>query len=770
MLNELLGGRDAESVMREALSIIHENGPSDADLIEKLTYIKRYENEIFSKHEKKLIYLLGLFYKTSKPTSILEEVYSIFSDSIEQETGKSFTPVQASAYKNIQDKRYFSFSAPTSAGKSYLFRELIQDTEGDIIIVVPSRALISEYYFETVNLVDKDVLVLQFIENINTDNVAKRIFIITPERGTELFKYSDIFDVKLILLDEAQLSEEPVRGMKFDSFVRRSDRVFPKARKVFAHPFINNPEAQLKKHGFHEQSASFNYNFHTVGKIFVSYQNENFQLFSPNNSNATKDISEDIAYNILNDNGTLLVYTAKNKIYDGRYLTEFGKYISLCSEIVNKDALRIIKQLKKFIGAGSTGSDKHSLMLDMMKKGIVIHHGSMPLKARLLVEEFVRANHARICFATSTLNQGINMPFDVVWLDNFRYMDTLTLKNLIGRSGRTTQNIDSFDYGYVIVKSENITTFRSRYNDIVNIESSSLLDEQIENLDIDEIDLVEAIQSDHFDDELNLPDAQVERIKHGEVDSEIKYVLDNFLEDGKPLTVKSYYNMTPYKRNKIKTCFKKIYAQHLRREELVTAESSTLSAAIPLMLWQIQGKSFSEIVSLRHAFLSKKDDRNVILKQLKNGEISDDRAQKELAKITIRFSQIPSSLPNIRHRQVPLYPQDTPVSQLDFDTIVYDTYDYLDKVISLSMVDPICAAFEVYATKTKDSRAVTMRNYIRFGTNDDVEIWLLKYGFSFEDIEWLKKCVKRIDASKIIFNSRVKKLSKLKLETIQRYL
>ena len=46
--------------------------------------------------------------------------------------------------------------------------------------------------------------------------------------------------------------------MKFDAFVRRSERTFPEAKKVFTHPFVENPEAQLRKHQFEENSSFFN--------------------------------------------------------------------------------------------------------------------------------------------------------------------------------------------------------------------------------------------------------------------------------------------------------------------------------------------------------------------------------------------------------------------------------------------------------------------------------------------------------------------------------
>ena len=45
-----------------------------------------------------------------------------------------------------------------------------------------------------------------------------------------------------------------------------------------------------------------------------------------------------------------------------------------------------------------------------------------------------------------------------------------------------------------------------------------------------------------------------------------------------------------------------------------------------------------------------------------------------------------------------------------------------------------------------------MSNYIKYGTNDNTEIWLMKYGFDFEDIEWIKQYVENIDENEIVFN------------------
>ena len=62
-----------------------------------------------------------------------------------------------------------------------------------------------------------------------------------------------------------------------------------------------------------------------------------------------------------------------------------------------------------------------------------------------------------------------------------------------------------------------------------------------------------------------------------------------------------------------------------------------------------------------------------------------------------------------------------------------------------------------------------MSNFIKYGTNDNTEIWLMKYGFDFEDIEWIKQYIVSIDDNEIVFNSKITELSEQKRELIERY-
>lgn len=780
MLSEILFNQEINSdLIKEILFDFHKSGPIDNNHLETLSYLKKYNSKDFEQYESKLMFLMGLFYKTSEPNSFIEAIYNTYAETILEETGHKFTPVQADAYNSIKKYTNFSFSAPTSAGKSFLFQELIKETNGDIIIILPSRALLSEYLIKIKKLVSNETLVLQFIEIVNTKRTKNRIYVITPERGEEIFKNINNLNLELILLDEAQISEEGIRGMKFDSLVRRIDKKLNNIKKVFTHPFVLNPEAHFLKHNITNNIDSETYNQKTVGKIYIEHLDGSFKYFSPFEDKLKgRLLYTNIIKDVIINNGTALIYISKTKIYEGSFIEQFSEYIELCPEITDSKCLYYINKLEEFLGT-KDDRDKSSMLIYLMKRGIVIHHGSIPLKARLIIEEFVNAHHAKICFSTSTLIQGINMPFDIVWINNFKFtgnedQKTLNLKNLIGRAGRTSSSNNNFDFGYVVIESGNKRTFINRLNKESSLSNTSILDDKTDSNNEDFIDIVDAIKNDTFNTELQLTESQIERISAADIDSEIIFILDNFLNKKlEPLTVREYYKLNPVQRKKIKQSFENIYKAHLRRTELTVGEKNVLSTSIPILLWQIQGKSFAEIISLRYAFLSEKDYRRKLRRQLRDNEITLKEFRLLLLKKKVRFSCIAESLPNKSFkRAVPLFSRDTSIVNIDFDKVIYDTYDYIDKVLSLSIKDPVSSSFLLYFQKTNDVRASVLSNYIKYGTNNETEIWLIKYGFSFDEIEKLIEHIDSIDDAEIIFKTSVNEFIKDEdnRKLIERYL
>lgn len=760
---DIINSEAPEVVLSELIHRLHTDGPVDPKDLETLAYLKYFHRETFLAEEKKIMYLLGLFYKTDDPNDLLSLSYSIFSQTILAETGQKFTPVQASIRNKIQYNKYFSFSAPTSTGKSFLFRELIKDQVNDIVIVVPSRALIAEYILAVREIVEgrNDILILQFIDDVNKRKTSRKIFIVTPERASDIFKTPERFNPSLFLYDEAQISEEKTRGVSFDALVRRADRVFPDAKKVFAHPFIVNPEAQLIKHDFDEESDAVAYNQSTVGKIYLGYDRNKskFELFSPfiegchlisNKEDFTKDIVEEI----LLSGGSLLVYISKTSIYEKRFEDDFEYYISLCNIITSPEAIEIVDEIEELIGA----KGKSSELVDLMKRGVVIHHGSIPLAVRFLIEKFTNAGFAKICFATSTLAQGVNMPFDIVWIENSRFSGsnedkTLGLKNLIGRAGRSTSVKNSFDYGYVIVK--NIREFISRFNGTSRLAEQSLIETDPDSVPEDLSEFINAVKNDDFNDSYNLPNCKTKRLESASADKLIKFVLDFLFTEGKIINGNTYQESSDSNRRKLKTALAGIYEISLGRGIFV-GEKTVLSASITILLWQIQGKSFKELLGLRYSYLTNQKQQRKYKKQARRGKITPSTCKKLIDNIAITYSAIPYSLPNSTLKsRLPSRFQYKKMKDFNYDLVVYDTYDFLDKVISFSLSDIFIAAFDQYYVRTSDSRANEMVNYFRYGTNNKKEIWLIRYGFSIEEAELIKTYVVAIDENEILFSTSI---------------
>lgn len=763
LIKRIRQGEDLDNIIHYVKDELYRNGPHSAMILEIVSYFKLFQPEYFKKFEQDIIETMGLFFKHPNVESLTGSVFEIYHQYVKNELGNDYTPMQADILKKIKNLQYFSFSAPTSTGKSFVFRNLISSCSNDVVVVVPSRALINEYFDRLNHIVNiKEVNVLTFVDQINTKHAHRNIFILTPERARELFKNRDWLKIDLILFDEAQLSDEhSVRGLYFDSIVRRALKYFPDAKFVFAHPFIENPEAQLQKNGINlidTTSAYSNYELKNVGQIFYTHDTtaQKFYHFGsdPKVLGMNKlEASFDPIETALRKGGSVLIYVPKSHIYSKEIYSQFQKYISMCPPINNPIALKMINELKDYIGASTT--DKFYYNSDMLEKlscGIVIHHGSMPLTARLLLEHFTQQGFCKICFATSTLEQGINMPFDVVYLDRFEESKTLSVKNLIGRAGRSTSKPE-FDYGSVILRPNAMSRFRKVYRKKNVLSSKSRLDITDDKMDEKYEEYKEAINTGDFSDEYNLTNKDLEKLKSDSVTTIVPTLLD-MMFNGSDFVLPNTVAKEIYED------FQGLYKQYLGRD-LTAAEKFVFDSAIKIMIWKANGKTFSKICQERYAYVSKVSERR-FLSKTGHQEAADN--------LRVRYIAGYNDIPNKELKTFPLFPAETKGRDVDYDRIVYDTYDFLDKLIGFKLSDLFYAIFHQYFIEYQDDRAERLAKLIKYGTEDPDEIWMLRYGFSFEEIEWLKPCVEKIDQTEIRFNEGIQKLSDAQKSSISKYI
>ncbi|MNW33569.1 ski2-like helicase [compost metagenome] len=765
LISKIRDGKEMDKISSYVRINLFEEGPIDTVVLEILSYFKLFQPKYFSTFENEVIESMGLFFKSLKPDTLRGALFDLYNQYIIEQFGENYTPMQANIIKQIRSNQFISFSAPTSTGKSFVFRNLIKMASHDVVVIVPSRALINEYYDKVREIVDiKKVNILTFVDRINIKHSLRNVFILTPERARDLFKNREWLNIDFVLFDEAQLSDErSVRGLYFDSIVRRILKTFPNTKCIFAHPFITNPEAQFKKNEIDLEETSFAYQYQqkNVGQIFFvnDTSTNKFYHIGTNKEIMGKHKLEsnfDPIEKAIKNGGSVLIYVSKKHIYDKTIYAHFNKYINMCLPIQDADGLKMIESLREYIGASKKDKQFYnSEMLEKLSCGIVIHHGSMPLTARLILEQFTQKGFCRICFATSTLEQGINMPFDVVYLDRFESSSSLSVKNLIGRAGRSTSK-QVFDYGSVIVHKSAITSLRKVLMKKEPLSEISHLDIQEDGFDKKYNEFKEAIKNDTFSDEYNLTEADVEKLRSEEVTMIIPILLDMLFQNNDIITT----NTEEVDLKEVYQDFHKLYEYYLGRD-LEAGEKLVLSNAIKIMLWRIRGRTFKSICQFRYAYASRSTERRELYR------VGDNKMAEELA---VKYMCGYHDIPDKNLKKYPLFDSNVKAKDVDYDLIVYDTYDYLDKLIGFKLSDIYYAIFFQFYLEHKDDRALQLAKYLKYGTNSIDEIWMLRYGLTFDDIEWAKKCISSIDENEIVFNKNIYELEKEQLKVIEQFI
>jgi hypothetical protein len=740
------------------LEELHREGPKNADVLETLALYKRFHPEHFKELEEQIIAALGLFYKIPEPTTIYALLLSAIGRQHLKEFGERLTPVQASVRRAINNNQYISISAPTSAGKSYSIRDFIAESTGNAVVIVPSRALIAEYMSNIKRRFagDKAVIITPFVDNIFKKRKLRHIFILTPERARELFSpQKRDLQIKVFFFDEAQVSEDKDRGIHFDILIRRIIIKFPDAKLIFAHPFVENPDAQFLKHDISTVSAyARTYPQGAVGKISIfRHSNGEDRYFSPFEEDGhllTKTIQfqgnfEDYAFS---EGHSILIFVSKASIYDGKFINGLEHRINNFPEIEDQAALALIERVRHILGADER--DHHSRLVALLKKGVVIHHGSVPLDVRFVIEDFIRNGFAKICFATSTLAQGVNMPFDIVWLRSMRIQGesdgdrSLAFKNLIGRAGRLS-NKPAFDYGYVY--TDNPKLYRQRINDSFALNETSILDMPSDDLPNDIREVVDALRNDTFVDEFNLPASKVDRLSQEPVLEACARILFLFYGSG-TLNRDLSGPENQEARRAMRDDFGLIFVHAIDRQ-LLEGERAVFEKAIQIFLLAVGGKTFKEIAGIRYSAVSNR---------------SGGRAGQA------KFEQAAHPLPS--KKLLKPYPlvKNTLAKDVSYDTVVFDTYDYLDQVISFSLVDTFSAAFAIYYSIIADKAALSMIDLLRYRTNDPKTIMLMRYGIPTESIVEIDKYVEKVTEDEIVFSPSIYQANTQLLELVQWYL
>ncbi len=408
----------------------------------------------------------------------LERIFAGYQNdylTIPAEPELRFFGAQKNAYDHLSDD-YFSYSGPTSMGKSFLMRMYIKDQirhgiKRNYALIVPTKALINEIYKQIIDEDLKNLLsehnykVVTAAGDIALEGLHNFIFVLTPERLLYLLISKPELQIDYLFIDEAhKLSGKNSRG---PFYYKTVDMLLKRERKphfVFASPNIPNPEVYLKLLTNVENSGSDNRlcsTFSPVAQIKFSIDLNNYRVSVYNEHTGTlsylaeitdtnaslvsflllfEKINRELPYE--RKQQTIVYCNGRNKAIDNALA--FAEYLT---ELQDDDLNALAKDI-----TNEVHGDYY--LAQIIRKGVAYHIGYLPAAIRMRIENMFRQGKITTMFCTSTLLEGVNLPADNLFItDNKIFRKVMTpvdFRNLIGRVGRIRFNL----YGNVFFVSQ----------------------------------------------------------------------------------------------------------------------------------------------------------------------------------------------------------------------------------------------------------------------------------------------------------------------------
>lgn len=456
------------------------------EINEENPLVKLYAGSVFSStgnHQG-----LQLINSEYQNINTFEKIFSQFrSDylTIPAAPEMKFFSAQKEAYDHLSSP-CFSYSGPTSMGKSFIMRMFIKDeilrgAQKNYALIVPTKALINEVRSKVINDLEDNLekcnyRVVTAASDIALEEEHNFVFVLTPERLLYLLISNPDLQVDYLFIDEAhKLSGKNSRGPFYYKVV---DMLLQKEHKphfIFASPNIPNPEVYLRLmneaiENNDESKLATTYSPVIQVKFLMDFINGSVDIYNERTNKPIPVATIKKAGTQLND--MLLMFEAKNLrlppekrsqtivYYNGRNKAiEAARAFAVTPGVNDKNDPEL-DLLSRDITQEVHGD---YYLAGMIKKGVAYHIGYLPASIRTRIEELFQKGNITTMFCTSTLLEGVNLPADNLFItDNkiFRHpMSPVDFRNLIGRVGRISYNL----YGNVFFVSEDKSITKDEY-------------------------------------------------------------------------------------------------------------------------------------------------------------------------------------------------------------------------------------------------------------------------------------------------------------------
>lgn len=368
--------------------------------------------------------------------------------------GQMYTDAQLEVAERLEKSSYFSFSGPTSLGKSFILKDRIYGLASSadlkdkaIVVLVPTRALISQ----TVKDLEKA------LGNVSSVHVSQQValplfirkkhelsvLVFTPER---LLNYvtSPARPIAHLFVDEAQkvIADTDSRSPLYYHAINEALRRFA-TNLAFASPNISNPEIFLQLFTKSEEGAvTVSEKTVAQNRYFVDLIERKVQHFGNVLEERTSEFEMPSAWGSQFDVVHALSRGNQSIVYinsASRVVLDAMRFAAMLANVEDS-------RLESLMDFAHDNVHEQYYLIECLRKGVAFHHGRMPQELREKIEDLYSSENSpiRYVFCTSTLLEGVNLPAKNIFVlsdkHGLRKLTQLDFENLIGRAGRLTRD------------------------------------------------------------------------------------------------------------------------------------------------------------------------------------------------------------------------------------------------------------------------------------------------------------------------------------------
>lgn len=449
-----------------------------------ITYLNHqfYNNEVYKTVAKAVYSKLGNFpainYLTdyNENESILPIIRAIEVEAkkliqkVPDSENFVFTDSQFELYTELSNTLEYSFSGPTSMGKSFIIKAFIKKVmknspPENLVIIVPTRALINQFTIDLKSEIRElseqykyRILTNSNVNDFIGDEPHNYILVLTPERFISYLSQESNPPIGFVFVDEAHklANDKDSRSVTTYTAVEKAIKKYGNIKLYFSSPNVSNPEVFLELFNRNKENSTFKTDESPVSQnlFFIDLIGRNVELIKGNESIALQNESLFQRANSTTDLIHFLGDEKNNLIYcnsKSRTIEEANNFSNSSSTgaTLSSRLAKAIKQIEGYI-------HPQYYLASLLKNKVAFHYGKLPQLIRNLVEDLYKEEEVRNVFCTSTLLEGVNMPTQNIFILNnkngLKKLSPIDFWNLSGRAGRLSKEL----YGNIFcVQHEN---------------------------------------------------------------------------------------------------------------------------------------------------------------------------------------------------------------------------------------------------------------------------------------------------------------------------